>query len=160
MLKVEKTEVKKSQPYQYEGWFCPDNLNGFPAVDISNWKSVPMVNGRLASQEETQNGTSLIFVDLEQYPEVKRMDIEMPKLARFYNAHSKKEELVIVIQSINLSNDSVVGFRYLNGGNGSAYYSDVKILSDEEIESISSSRFVSLNLDINATQTEIWKVLT
>ncbi len=159
-LKVEKTQVKKSQPHQYGGWFCPDNLNGFPAVDISNWKSVPVVNGRLATREETQNGTSLIFVDLEQYPEAKPLDIEMPKLARFYNAHSKKEELVIVIQAINVSNDSVVGFRYLNGGNGSANFSAVRILSDEEIESISSSRFVSFNLNINATQTEIWKVLT
>ncbi len=74
-LKVEKTQVKKSQPHQYGGWFCPDNLNGFPAVDISNWKSVPVVNGRLATREETQNGTSLIFVDLEQYPEAKPLDI-------------------------------------------------------------------------------------
>ena len=44
----------------------------------------------------------------------------MPKLARFYNIHSGKRELVIIIQALNISNDSIVGFRYLNGGNGSA----------------------------------------
>ncbi len=157
---TEEATTKTTVPHQYGGWYCPDNLNGFPAAGISNWNSVPVVNGRLPTKEETQNGTSLIFVDLEKNPDAKPLGIEMPKLALFYNPYSKKEELIIVIQAINVSNDSVVGFRYLNGGNGSAYLSEVTFLSDEEIESVTPSRFVSFNLDIKATQTEVWKVLT
>ena len=109
---------------------------------------------------ETQNGTSLIFVDNEKYPDAKPLDIQMPKLARFYNNHTRKEEIIIVIQALDISNDSIVGFRYLNGGNGSARLNEVKLLSDSEIENISSSRFVSFNIKINATQDEIWEVLT
>ena len=58
----------KTVPHRYGGWYCPDNLNGFPAVDISDWENVPVVNGRMATKEETSNGTSLIFVDKKKYP--------------------------------------------------------------------------------------------
>ena len=53
--------------HDYGNWYCPDNLNGFPAVDIKKWESVPVVNGRMATMEETQNGTSLIFIDNQKY---------------------------------------------------------------------------------------------
>jgi hypothetical protein len=157
---TEKVDIKKQEPHRYGGWYCPDNLGGFPAVDIDNWKSVPVVNGRMATREETQNGTSLILVDNEKYPDAKPLDMEMPKLARYYNQNSGKEEIIIVIQALHISNDSVVGFRYLNGGNGSARLNEVRFLSDNEIEKLSSSRFVTLNIEINATKDEIWDVLT
>ena len=157
---IEKVGVTKQEPHRYGGYYCPDNLGGFPAVDINNWKNVPVVNGRMATREETQNGTSLIFVDLEKYPDTKPLDIKMPKLARYFNENSGKEEIIIVIQALEVSNDSVVGFRYLNGGNGSAFLDQVKFLSDKEVENMASSRFVSLNLDINASKNKIWEVLT
>ena len=68
--------IKKQEPHKYGGWYCPDNLNGFPAVDISNWESVPVVNGRMATKEETHNGISLIFVDDLKYPNAKALDID------------------------------------------------------------------------------------
>ena len=90
-------------PHQYGGWYCPDNLGGFPAVDILDWNDVPVVNGRMATQEETQNGTSLIFVDIEKHPDARPLDMEMPRLARFFNVQSDKNELVIVIQALAIS---------------------------------------------------------
>lgn len=148
------------EPHQYGGWYCPDNLNGFPAVDINHWKNVPVINGRMPSQDETQTEASLIYVDNKKHPDAKPMDVEMPQLARFYNNHTRKEELVIVIQAIHVANDSVVGFRYLNGGNGSARFNEVTFLSDNEIDQIASSRFVSFMVTINATQDAIWEILT
>ncbi|MEQ8325330.1 MAG: hypothetical protein RID18_00220 [Cytophagales bacterium] len=161
---VEKIEVEKStekqEPHSYGGWYCPDNLGGFPAVDIKDWNSVPVVNGRMATKEETQNGTSLIDVDLEKYPNAKPLDLKMPKLARYYNRSSRKEEIIIVIQALKISNDSIVGFRYLNGGNGSARLSEVKFLSNNEIDNMATSHFVTLSIDVNATKDEIWDILT
>ena len=157
---TEKVSSVKQEPHNYGGWYCPDNLNGFPAVDISNWGNVAVVNGRLPTKEETQNGTSLIFVESEKFPDAKPLDMKMPKLARFYNENSKKEELIIVIQAVKIGNDSVVGFRYLNGGNGSARLNEVRLLSDAEIESLSPTRFVTLSIQINAAQNVIWEVLT
>ncbi|MDA9970762.1 hypothetical protein N9E56_02905 [Flavobacteriaceae bacterium] len=162
--KVEKSTEKvssvKQEPHNYGGWYCPDNLNGFPAVDISNWRNVVVVNGRLPTKEETQNGTSLIFVESEKFPDAKPLDMKMPKLGRFYNENSKKEELIIVIQALKIGKDSVVGFRYLNGGNGSARLDEVRFLSDAEIESLPPTRFVSHSIQINAPQNVIWEVLT
>ena len=161
---TQKTAIKESktkkETHQFGGWYCPDNLIGFPAVNIANWKNVPVVNGRMATQEETQNGTSLFYVDPEKYPEAKPLDITMPKLARFYNYNTKKEEIIIVIQAITVSDDSLVGFRYLNGGNGSARLNEVTFLNDDEIKNISPSNFVTQNIEIEATQKEIWEVIT
>jgi hypothetical protein len=157
---AEKVSAKKHVPHKYGGWYCPDNLFGFPAVDINNWESVPVVNGRMATQEETRNGTSLISVDMEKYPDAKPLDIKMPKLARFYNRNSGQNEIIIVIQALNISNDSIVGFRYLNGGNGSARLNEVRLLTDQEIEFIAPSRFVTFNIKIDATQQEVFEVLT
>ena len=99
-------------------------------------------------------------MDEEKYPNAFALDMTMPKLGRYYNRNSGKEELVIVIQAIHVSNDSVVGFRFLNGGNGSAYLNEVKLLSDKELEKIPSSRFVTLSLEIDASKAKVWDVLT
>jgi len=152
--------IKAKTPHNYGGWYCPDNLTNFPAVDIVNWKDVPVVNGRMPTKEEASNGTSLIFVDTLKYPKAKPLDVIMPKLAKFYNQSSNKEETIILIQAVNIQDDSIVGFRYLNGGNGSAHLRDVTILTDEEIKNFKSSQFVSLKTEINATQLEIWEILT
>ena len=157
---VDKKEMKKKEPHRYGGWYCPDNLGGFPAVDITNWRDVPVVNGRMATKEETQNGTSLIFVDAEKYSDAIQLDMIMPRLATYYSEYSKREELIIVIQAINIDDDSIVGFRYLNGGNGSSRLNEVNFLSDNEIDMIPSSRFISKTIKIKAAPEVIWEILT
>lgn len=154
------TQPFKETPHQYGGWYCPDNLNGFPAVDILEWKNVPVVNGRMATKEETQNGTSLIFVDLEKHPRSKPLNMEMPRLATYENPSSHKTEFVIVIQALNIQDDSIVGFRYLNGGNGSARFNEVRFLSDFEINQLSESRFYTKTIRINATAKSVKEALS
>jgi hypothetical protein len=159
-LTNQNVEEEKSEPHRYGGWYCPDNLNGFPAVDIANWENVPVVNDRMATKEEAQNGTSLIFVDMEKYPNAKPLDITMPKLARYYNRSTEREDLIIVIQALNIDNDSIVGFRFINGGNGSARLSEINLLSENEVAKIPTTRFVSQTLEIKATQAKIWEIIT
>lgn len=150
----------KAEPHKYGGWYCPDNLFGFPPVDVKNWNSVPVVNGRLPTLEEAQNGTSLIHVDINKYPNSGALDMTMPKLATVYNPYSKRRDLIIVIQAIHVNSDSIVGFRYLNGGNGSAWLNEVNFLSKDEINTIPTSHFVTESIEINTTQDRIWDVLT
>ena len=153
-------EANKSAPHEYGGWYCPDNLNGFPAVNIADWKNVPVVNGRMATKEETQSEKALIYVDSEKYPNAKPLAIAMPKLAKFYCEQSNREELVIVIQALKIQEDSIVGFRYLNGGNGSARLNEVHFLTESEQALLPSKRFISKTITINAEPHEIWEVLT
>ena len=153
-------ESTNKEPHRYGGWYCPDNLNGFPAVDIAHWDEVPVVNGRMATEEEARTEASLIFVDTEKYPDAFALDMPMPQLAAYKNRHTQREELIIVIQAINVDNDSIVGFRYLNGGNGSARLHEVRFLDEDEIATIPSGRFVAHTISIKATQDEIWQVIT
>lgn len=153
-------ETTKKTTHKYGGWYCPDNLNGFPAVDLKDWKNVPVINGRLPTEEETKSEKSLIFVDTKTYPDAKAMDIKLPKLAKFYNDYTKKTEVIIVIQAIEVEKDSIVGFRYLNGGNGSAHYKDVTFISENEVATISDAQFVSFNISINASDDKVWEVMT
>lgn len=157
--KTEPTNTKKA-PHKYGGWYCPDNLNGFPPVNIKDWKNVPAISNRLPTKEETQNGTSLMYIDINEYPDAKTLNIELPKLATYFSEHTQKNEHVIIIQAISIQNDSVVGFRYLNGGNGSARLNDVTFLTNEEIEKITPSKFVFHKVKIDATQEEIWKIIS
>ena len=156
---VQEETTQKPEPHRYGGWYCPDNLNGFPAVDITNWQDVPVISGRMPTKEETHSEASLIYVDPEKYPNAKALDIELPRLAMFYNEYAEREDLVIIIQAINVTDDSIVGFRYLNGGNGSSYLSDVRFLDDNEIAKYPKSKFITHSIFINAGQKDIYKVL-
>ncbi len=156
----ETTTTAKHEPHRYGGWYCPDNLNGFPAVNIKDWKNVPVVNGRMATKEETQNGTSLINVDMSKYPNAKPLDMKMPRLARFFNYSSQKEEFIIVIQALNISNDSIVGFRYLNGGNGSARLNEITFIEESDVKDLENAQFITSDIEIDASQQEVWKILT
>ncbi|MBK6952377.1 MAG: hypothetical protein IPH24_10135 [Crocinitomicaceae bacterium] len=157
---VQKEDQVSSEPHPFGGWYCPDNLNGFPAVDIADWKNVPVVNGRMPTLEEAQNGTSLIYVDPAEYPNAKVLGITMPKLATYNNANTGREDLIIVIQAFTVNEDSIVGFRFLNGGNGSARLSEVKFLSEDEIAKMPASKFASISLEINASADYIREVMT
>jgi hypothetical protein len=156
--KVEPKEARASHPYG--GWYCPDNLFGFPAVDIDTFQQLQVITDRLPTREETRSGQSLIFVDVEKYPEARPIEANLPRLARYYNEHTEKDELIIVIQALEIGQDSVVGFRYVNGGNGSSWWDEVRFLEAKEIQAERATSFVSEQIDIEANRSNIWKVLT
>ena len=161
------TSIKEERPikpkygtqHPYGGWSCPDNLRGFPPVDIQELGKVPVVNGRLPTEEETKNGTSLMYFDKTEYPSARPLDMTMPRLARYYSEYTKKNELVIVIQAVVADQDTVVGFRYLNGGNGSAWFGEVSFVSEEETGSLGATPFVSVDTEINTSKNKIWEVI-
>ena len=120
------------------GWYCPDTVRGFPAVDIQSWNKVPVVNARLPTFEEIENGTSLIYYDKFKTPDAKPYNMMLPKLATWYSPYSKKDEIIIVIQIVQTTKDTVAGFRFLTGGNGTSDFRDVHFLTDNEIKKISN----------------------
>lgn len=154
------TKIKEEKkPHEYGGWYCPDNLTNFPPVNIAELDMVPVINKRLPSKEETRTGISLIYFDPIKYPTARPMDINLPTLARYKNENTKKQELVVVIQVVICEQDTVAGFRYLNGGNGSSWYNELEFLSENEINQLSSLKFVDLQKEIFVSKDKIWKVL-
>ncbi|MGV6860714.1 MAG: hypothetical protein ACWA41_03030 [Putridiphycobacter sp.] len=155
-----KYTVQEKPTHNYGGWYCPDNLNGFPPVNLEDWKTVPVVKDRMPTKEETQNGTSLIFVDQEKHPDAEPLDIQLPALARYYCHSSQKEELVIIIQAFQIDQDSIVGFRYLNGGNGSSYLHEVSFVGENDSTLPTTSKFISEKITIKSNQEKVWEILT
>jgi hypothetical protein len=159
-LTTDEIPDSNSEPHSFGGWYCPDNLYGLPAVNFQDWDKVPVVNGRLPTQEETRSGAALIFVDPAKFPDARPLDLNMPKLARFNSPYTNRDEIIIVFQTVVVQNDTIVGYRYLNGGNGSSRFSEVQFLTEAEISEIPVSQFVKLRLQIEATPEQIWQVIT
>ena len=148
------------EPHEYGGWYCPDNLTMFPPVNVRDLHNVPVVTDRLPTREETRSGKSLIYIDESKHPNANPLPMELPRLARYYNESTQKNELIVVIQAITVEGDSVVGFRYLNGGNGSAWLNEVEFLSDSEVESLPDTLFFNRELEFGCTPKAIWSVIT
>ena len=43
-----KAPTEKADVHRYGGWYCPDNLGGFPPVDVASLDAVPVVHERSA----------------------------------------------------------------------------------------------------------------
>lgn len=149
------TSANEAEPHRYGGWYCPDNF-GFTPVDVQNLESVPAVTDRLPTKEELDRKMSLINVDTEKYPDARALKMKLPKLARVFSEQKGMEELIIVIQAIIVQDDTIVGYRFPNGGNGSSRISEVSFLSDEEVTELGPQPYFYSNLTVNATTKEIW----
>lgn len=158
--KAQADEQAEHKPHRYGGWYCPDNLGGFPPIDIREFRHIPVITDRLPTKEETRNGTSLMFFDTEEHPSAKPLEIDLPRVAKIYSRHTEMEEQIIIIQAAVINNDSVVGFRYPSGGNGTARLHEVTFLSDKELGSIAPSPFVHESMEISGNKKEIWDAIT
>jgi hypothetical protein len=113
-------------------WDCPDS-RFFPPIDIKDWDKTPVVNGRLPTYKETLNGKSIHHYIGKSSAEVKPCAITLPKLAYITNPSIGKEELVLVIEMVQTSTDTIVGYRYFSGGVGGSVIRDFRFLKDDEI---------------------------
>lgn len=151
--------TKSQEPHRYGGWYCPDNF-GFEPMDIQEVKNLVAITDRLPTKEETSNGSSLIFVDAEKYPDARPLEMNLPRVARIKTSASEPAELIIIIQAIVVQNDTVVGYRFPSGGNGSARIGDVSFLSDDEVSALGPAPMVYMNTEIKASMKAIWKSIT
>ncbi len=152
-------ESPYSKAHEYGGWYCPDNF-GFEPVDITKLDQVPVVSGRMPQKWEAQSGLSLMYLDPVKFPQAKALDIELPALAYVDHPYADMKELAVIIQAFVADEDTIVGYRFPNGGNGSAWYGQVDFLSDEEITGLEPAPFVYEEFTIKATKKEVWKAFT
>ena len=148
----------KTEPHRYGGWYCPDNF-GFVPVDIKKLDEVPAITDRLPTQQELDDNMSLIKVDTVKYPDAKALEMELPRVARIFSEHKGMEELIIVIQAIVVQKDTVVGYRFANGGNGSAWISDVTFLSKDDVADMGSQPFFYSKSELKASTEDIWRAI-
>lgn len=149
---------KRRPPHPYGGWYCPDNF-GFEPVDISQLKLVEAISHRLPTEQELKDHKSLIKVDLNEHPTAKALDMDLPRVARVYSNANGIQELAIIIQAIVVDADTIVGYRFVNGGNGSAWYSDVEFLSESEVNQMGPRPFFFGKETVKASKEDIWRAM-
>ena len=88
------------------------------------------------------------------------MRMELPRVARIYSERRNMTELIIVIQAIVVQDDTVVGYRFVNGGNGSARLTDVTFLSDNEVAEYGAQPFFYSRSVLKAKTADIWSALS
>lgn len=153
-------QVINESLHSYGGWYCPDNLSKFPPVNAADFSKIEVVSKRLPSLEEARSGKALMYLDPAKYPSAKALDLGLPRLAKYYSANTRQEELVIIIQAVVANQDTVVGFRFLDGGNGSSWLHEVKLLSDTEAAALAPSSYVFLELNINSSKEKVYEAIT
>ena len=156
-LKAKAEQYKKQ--HRYGGWYCPDNF-GFAPVDIQLLDQVPAISDRLPTEEEARNGSSLMYIDTTEYPEAYALEMDLPRTAKIYSSHKGMSELIIVIQAVVIGEDTIVGYRFPSGGNGSAWLGQISFLSDGELEELGSQPMIYKKTEIKASKEEIWKFFT
>jgi len=153
------SEKYKSQ-HPLGGWHCPDNLGGFPPVNVRELDEVPAISDRLPTQEETRNSQSLIFIDTLKYPNAKALPMDLPRVAKYYSRYTHREEEVIVIQAIIVDQDTIVGFRFPSGGNGSAWYGEMEFLDTQEVRAKGNAKYIHIVKPVDALRDSVWKAVT
>ncbi|MEI6817663.1 MAG: hypothetical protein WCL14_13720 [Bacteroidota bacterium] len=118
----------------YNNWNCPDAKKLFPLINIKLWANTPAVYGRLPTYQESQNGTSLMYFGNHGMTDARPYDMTLPRLASFHNQYTKTIDTVVVIQVVKTAHDTIAGFRYLTGGNGTHDFRGFHFFSDEEVK--------------------------
>lgn len=117
--------------------YCPDAIKQFPPINIRSWKKTPVINGRLPTWEETENGKSITYIDKNVNPDLKDAKpykMILPKLASIINPDTHKSEVVVVIQMIRFTKYVYVGYRFLSGGIGSCTLGQCHFLTESEVK--------------------------
>lgn len=128
-------DKKPNEPASKEKAAGKSIVELFPPIDIKSWEKTPALNGRLPTEEETKNGTSLLYYP-NPGPDVKPYDMTLPGLAYYTDPISKKQELVVVIQIVKTARDTMVGYRPLTGSNGASVFKDFRFLTEAEIKAV------------------------
>lgn len=116
---VEKEAMEKAPP-------------DFGPIELSDWESTPHVKGTLASQLDIDEGRAVFLIDPEG-GEHKPLEIEIPSLAHITDEESNKQIKVVVIQGEKIGESSIVGIRYLSGGDGVCMLEELDFIDNEKI---------------------------
>jgi hypothetical protein len=111
--------------------------NLWAEVDIEHWQSVPHISGRVASEDDVEQGRAVFYLGNPDEIGAHSYDqISLPHCATLADEVSGERIPVLVIQVEKAEDRIYVGYRFLGGGNG------VCLLSELELVDGPDDRFV------------------
>ena len=112
-----------------------ESENNWPEFDIRNWKDIPIISRRIATEEEARKGIA-VFCLKNTGEEHKFFEIELPKMAYLIDEETNEKELIVAIQAEESKHGIVIGYRNPKGGNGACLLNELDFLNDIEIENV------------------------
>jgi hypothetical protein len=98
------------------------------AIDIDQWEATPHVRGRVAVEQDVQDGRAVFYLaDANEIGAV-YVDIQLPRCAILVESGTP----VILIQSERVQQKHLVGFRPISGSNGVGLITDFELLEEPD----------------------------
>lgn len=102
----------------------PDLLWG--PLDINQWKTVPSISGRLATEVDVKEGRAVFYLDNAEEIGAEPMSMILPGCAIL---KTEKEPVpVVVIQAEKVEAQKYIGYRDLFGGNGICTLDELELI--------------------------------
>jgi len=95
-------------------------------IDINNWKDIPCISGRSATEADVSEGRAAFYAPAGSEP----YETHLPLFALQLDEESNTKVPCIVIQIENTPEGTAVGVRYVSGGNGVAMANEFEFYSE------------------------------
>ena len=96
-------------------------------IDISEWRDIPVITGKVATQQDVNNGLAVFFIPAGlEYKSSSLHPLNLP----FPAIVIESNQAVFAVQCQDLDGDVFVGYRKISGGNGMCLLNQLEVLSD------------------------------
>ena len=109
--------------------------NNWPKFDIKLWKKIPVISGRISTEDEAKKGIA-VFCLKNTGEEHKYFEIDLPKMAYIIDEETNEKELILAIQAEESKHGIVIGYRNPKGGNGACLLNELDFINDDEVNEI------------------------
>ena len=96
-------------------------------IDVAAWQATPCISGRTATRADVAQGIAVFVLEPSGGARVSPVDMKLPAYGRQIQADERRIP-VVIIQAENASGQTLLGVRYLTGGNGVCMPHEVEIL--------------------------------
>ena len=96
-------------------------------LDITNWSETPCIRDRIATKDDVDAGLAVFYINNPS--QMKPLEVSLPACAIHMDDDTKRETPVVMIQAEKFQGQKLIGYRFLDGGNGIGLLSEFTILS-------------------------------
>lgn len=100
-------------------------------VDRARWRSVPHMDGTLATERDVEEGRAVFFLGNPRKVPAQPSTIRLPALALWPDSDGGSHRQVIVIQ-VEIGRQEIAGIRFLEGGNGVCLLRELEFIDDTD----------------------------
>jgi hypothetical protein len=95
-------------------------------LDIRNWSQTPCIKDRLATKDDVDAGMAVFYINNPSA--MMPLKVKLPACAIHTDQDTRAETPVVMIQAEKFQGQKLIGYRFLDGGNGIGLLSEFTVL--------------------------------